>query len=210
MIMELPNKAFRIENAKLIGGELIIYNNVRFEDLMYELTYCTKKCVCEYCRKRLTKKTRTIDHVYPRIYGGISIINNLVPTCANCNSDKNDFTHDEYLHYLKLDTIERKKYRKIIRKQRDKILYEKGFILPKKWVSYVPVILIDYKPASNNLRGKRYYRIAEFYHKYKKLPKPVILDKNMRLLDGYNLILFAKDNNIKEVPVIILENVVLM
>ena len=209
MIMELPDKPFRMQYAEVIHGELLIYENVRFEDLMYEITYASKKRICTYCGKRLTKTTSTMDHGFPRASGGISIPNNLFPSCSDCNTEKGDMTHDEYLHYIKLDKFDKKKYRKELMKYREDVFRKIGFKLPKRWISSTPLILIDYEPASTDLRGKQYYRISEFYQKYKKLPRPIIVDKNMRLLDGYNCILFAKDHNLKEIPVIILENVVL-
>ena len=49
-----------------------------------------------------------------------------------------------------------------------------------------------------------------FYKKYQKLPRPIIVDKNNKLLDGYNIIVFANDFNIKKIPVIKLENVELV
>lgn len=209
MIMELPHK-FRMRYAEVINGELLIYENVRFEDLMYELTYVTKKHHCYYCDKKLKKETRTIDHAYPRDAGGISIVNNLYPSCSSCNSAKGNLTRDEYFHFLKLRPKEQKQYRKEVLENRDYIFHERGFALPRKWFTMVDICSIDYQIASTELRGKRYYRILEFYNKYHKMPRPAILDKNMRLLDGYNCVLFARDHGLREIPVIILENVTLI
>lgn len=208
MIMELP-KSFRMPYAEVIKGELLIYENVRFEDLMYEITYASKKRICKYCGEHLSKTTSTMDYGYPRATGGISIPNNLFPCCSECNPKKGEMTHDEYLHFLKLEEFEKKKYRQELLKAREDIFHKKGFKLPKKWITMTPLILIDYKPASRDLKGKRYYRISEFYQKYQELPRPIIVDKNMRLLDGYNCIVFKKDHNLKRIPTIILENVVL-
>lgn len=209
MIMELPNK-FRMRYAEVINGELLIYENVRFEDLMYELTYATKKHRCYYCDKKLRKKTRTIDHAYPRDAGGISIIDNLYPSCSPCNSAKGNLTRDEYFHLVKLNPKEKREYRLDVAKNRKNIFRKRGFVLPKKWFTMVDIWSIDYQFASTELRGKRYHRILEFYNKYHRLPRPVILDKNMRLLDGYNCVLFARDHCLPEIPAIILENVSLI
>ena len=43
--------------------------------------------LCAYCNERLTKSTRTRDHVVPRSRGGPSG-DNLVPSCAPCNRRK--------------------------------------------------------------------------------------------------------------------------
>ena len=77
----------------------------------------------------------------------------------------------------------------------------------KKWVSLVEMSKIKYDKVPNEMRGKPYCRILEFYEKYHKLPRPVIVDKRMRLLDGYNILFFAREFKIAKVPVVILENV---
>jgi len=43
--------------------------------------------LCAYCNTRLSKQTRTRDHVIPRAAGGQSG-DNLVPSCAPCNRAK--------------------------------------------------------------------------------------------------------------------------
>ena len=52
--------------------------------------------LCAYCNERLTKQTRTRDHVVPRSQGGPNG-DNLVPACAACNRDKGD---DRLLMYM--------------------------------------------------------------------------------------------------------------
>ena len=83
-----------------------------------------------------------------------------------------------------------------------------GFVLPKKWVIYEDINQIHY-PKKQVLRGKKYHRNVEFYQKYKKLPRPVIVDRNNNILDGYNIIIFANDFGIKRIPVIRLDNVIM-
>lgn len=43
--------------------------------------------LCAYCNTRLSKSTKTRDHVTPRSRGG-GAQDNLVPSCAPCNRDK--------------------------------------------------------------------------------------------------------------------------
>ena len=50
---------------------------------------------CQYCGKRLTNATGTIDHVYPRSKGGKHTWSNVVAACSPCNNVKDDFTLDE-------------------------------------------------------------------------------------------------------------------
>jgi 5-methylcytosine-specific restriction endonuclease McrA len=44
---------------------------------------------CAYCRKRVTLKTLTQDHMIPLSKGGSDFASNLVPACRSCNSRKN-------------------------------------------------------------------------------------------------------------------------
>lgn len=206
MIMELP-RDFKISSAEVIGEELFIYSLKRYEDLMYELTYALREGHCVYCGARLNKTNSTLDHRYPRDTGGISIVNNLFPCCSCHNSQKGNLTHQEYMEYKNLSKKDRKEYLKKFEKRKKRIMQEIGFKLPRKWVTYEEIGNINYSQQSEELRGKRYHRILEFYNNYHKLPKPVVVDKNNMLLDGYNIILFARDFEIQRIPIIKLENV---
>lgn len=211
MIMELPKK-FEIKSyAKVENGKLYLYKLERFEDLMYELTYACKKKKCVYCGKKLKRNNSTLDHRYPRDTGGISITNNLFPCCSKCNSAKGGLTHLEYLQLRKLPKKEEKK--KLIKqfiKHKEKIMKKLGYKLPKKWIIFLDIKEIKYYKPEQDLRGKKYHRILEFYQKYQKLPRPVVVDTNNRILDGYNIILCANDLKIQTIPTIKLENVELL
>lgn len=209
MIIELPKK-INIPFVDIADGHLIIEQMPRYEDLMYELTYAQKKKKCVYCGVRLRECNRTLDHRYPRDTGGVSITNNLFPCCHKCNSAKGNLTHKEYLESRDLLKRERREYVKELRKQKEEILGRIGYILPTDWVEYIDLNEIKYQKPSYDFRGKKYYRILEFYNQYKKLPRPIVVDKENQLLDGYNIIIFAKDLNIQYIPVIKLENVVVI
>lgn len=209
MYMDIP-KRFKLSFAEINEGDLYIYKLLRFEDMMYEITYSLKEKKCVYCGKRLSIRDRTLDHRYPRDTGGISITNNLFPCCSNCNSSKSNLTHDEYLVLRKLSKKDRKKYLKHVYSYNKKIMRKIGYKLPKKWVEESDIKLINYQTPEENLRGKKYYRIVEFYNENKRLPRPIIVDKNNNLLDGFNILLFAEDSKIKSVPVIQLENVIMV
>ena len=50
---------------------------------------------CQYCGKRLTNSTGTIDHVFPQSKGGRHTWSNVVASCQECNCEKNDLTLEE-------------------------------------------------------------------------------------------------------------------
>lgn len=43
---------------------------------------------CRYCRKTLSERTATIDHVVPRCRGGCNANCNLVLACRKCNTNR--------------------------------------------------------------------------------------------------------------------------
>lgn len=59
---------------------------------------------CWYCgieltpesRDRLTPQTYCIDHLFPISKGGVSEIDNLVPSCWKCNGSKGTHTVEEF------------------------------------------------------------------------------------------------------------------
>lgn len=85
-----------------------------------------------------------------------------------------------------------------------------GYILPNDWVDYMEVNEVKYRQASHEFHGKKYYRLSEFYNKYKKLSRPIIVDSKNQLLDGYNVVVFAKEFGIQYIPVVKLENVTVL
>ena len=206
MIIELPKK-FYSQFAICEENILYIRSLIGLENLMYDLTKALKRKKCVYCGKKLNKSNYTLDHRYPRNTGGISITNNLFPCCDTCNSAKSNLTHSEYLSLLKVTTIDRKKILKKINEHNQKIFKTIGFKLPKEWVIFESICKIRFINPKKFTRGKKYRSIEQFYSLYKKLPRPIIVDKNYFLLEGYNLLLFAKDNGISEIPIIIMENV---
>ena len=46
--------------------------------------------LCQYCGKKVDKKSLTLDHVIPKSRGGKSSWTNVVASCVWCNSEKGD------------------------------------------------------------------------------------------------------------------------
>ena len=51
--------------------------------------------ICQYCCKKLTKATFTIDHILPKSRGGKNTWENMVSCCRNCNVKKKNRTPSE-------------------------------------------------------------------------------------------------------------------
>lgn len=69
-----------------------------------------RKCaegICYFCRKKISPKELTMDHLVPLIRGGRSNKGNVVPSCKECNNKKKyllPIEWEEYLEILKKDS----------------------------------------------------------------------------------------------------------
>lgn len=216
MIMDLP-KEFSIGSARqkndafIENGILKIRKDASYRYVMYELTFKMKggKHFCNYCKKEFSNKKMTMDHMYPQDMGGPTITNNLIPSCQECNNKKSDMTKQQYEKYLELKKIGKHKaflknlkdYKEFIRKW-----YE--YEIPQQWVSKreISTIILEVR-LEDCTKTSKYKAVENFYLKYGHIPKPIIVDKNGFLLDGFYSVMFAKNNLITSLPAIELENV---
>lgn len=53
------------------------------------------KYTCQYCSKKLSEKSATIDHILPRSRGGVDTWENTVCCCVACNSRKGNRSPEE-------------------------------------------------------------------------------------------------------------------
>ena len=214
MNMELPYSFYdKDDNGNFVRVKhdlLEIHGFYNFEKLMYSLTYKLKGKKCYYCREDL-KYHPTIDHLYPRNFGGISIINNLVPACTCCNSYKNNMNACEFIEWKRLSSkLERRRYyTKVVNKKR-KIRAKRGFDLPRKWIKTVDINFIIVTSNVENQNGEKYKKTLEFVERTGKLPRPLVISCNRFLLDGFTAYNVAKELEMKNVPVVFLENVIVV
>ncbi|MGN1330062.1 MAG: HNH endonuclease [Clostridia bacterium] len=220
MIIELPSQYERIEGknnfARVREGVLELKGNYDFEKIMIEMAYLLKgKNRCHYCRNSVPEDKITIDHLYPLDFGGVTITNNLEPACHSCNSKKSNMNQFEFNIWRTINSKEEQKsfYHKTIAKKRARKMNpkkKKGFDLPKKWVTYRNLSAIKKITKAENRKSERFKKMLMFARKYHKLPRPLIISSNYILLDGKIAYSVAKVLHFEEVPVIILENVVVL
>lgn len=180
----------------------------KFHDVMYDITYELKgRNKCYYCGQEILPAKMTLDHVYPRSLGGPTIPQNLVPACRKCNGRKENMTPEQFRSYLALKDEEQK--RRFIKEYFATKYFQERWvhILPEEWISSTSIsellLLIDLQDTSTN----KYKKTKEYYLRCKQFPKPIIIDCHRFVLDGFTEVLYAKNNRIKEIPAIILENV---
>lgn len=208
MIIELPDKFCYGNQARIVDGILKIPSTACVREYMYKLTVATKGKECWYCGKQLKKEEITMDHLYPQDLGGPTIPNNLAPACAECNTKKTNLTEKQYRHILDAPDDKKKLIKHKFLAINEQAKVKSGYYLPKEWITSKKIgnILVTLYMNENYL-GKKYKKIETFYHQYGHLPYPIVVDKNYYLLDGFLVLIFAKNNNITSVPTIVLENV---
>lgn len=202
------------------SGEFFLYNNILkiskgelFRKLMVRLTYEIKGDErCFYCNKKFTReKIRTVDHIYPKMWGGPTITNNLVPCCDKCNYEKGNLNERQYKKLL--NSIQEGTYEKSLKEIQELQNYltkSKTFGIPDNWLSKKDVSDIIIPRGI----GKEYYRKSKKYKKVKVyfetngyIQQPIITDRCSTLLDGFYSLMFAIDNDISQVLAVQLDNV---
>lgn len=214
MIIEIPRGYTFIKDEDVIAfeenGILKIYaRKGKFHEVMYDLTYELKgRNKCYYCGNEVEIPSKmTLDHIYPVSLGGPTIPQNLVPSCRRCNGQKENMTPQQYQVYRNLkDDEQRRKFLQeywSIKSFQERWLH----VLPEEWISQTQLsdLLVLMDLTDTNTR--KYKKTKEYYSRCKQFPKPIIVDSRRFVLDGFTQVLYAKNNKIKEIPTIILENV---
>lgn len=187
---------------------------VHWEEMMYGLAYkLTKDNSCQYCGSYVKKNDLTLDHIFPRAYGGISITNNLLACCEKCNSSKSSLDGVEYWELKKKKTeAEKNEFRDKVIQEKENNRYATGFLLPKDWVEYCDINILKIREfyQTNYTQSQKLIENKKYIEKYNHFKRPIIVDKNYWVLDGYNWYLAGKQQGYDTVPIIRLENVELI
>lgn len=209
MNITLPSKNLRTKDFLIKDGILYLRYGQSFTNVIYSLTYFMKgKRFCYYCKKKIPKKQITMDHMYPRHTGGPTIPQNLLPCCKKCNSKKSDLTYEQYQAFLLLsDPLQKKEYCSKM------ITFKEGlkaiglFEIPITWITPVKLDDIRTQKDSANISETKYEAVKLYYETYHQFQRPIILDRNLFVLDGFHSLFLAKSYGLTFIPAIILENV---
>ena len=189
-------------------GILYLYRSTAFKEVMYEMTYNIYGKTCMYCHKN---PATTIDHRIPQDFGGPTITDNLYPTCSKCNNLKSNMYEDEFREFLKLeDKYERAKFVKsLIGLQEDRRF---GVVpsLPSEWLVKEKRNVLWVKFYMDEPLGSKYRRIKRALNQNKTFKTSVTYSKNFVVVDGFNVIFLAKEENRKDFDQIWIENLVVL
>ena len=215
MIIALPEKFFYNaddrDRAFVDKNTLYVEGRINFEGLMYSLTYSIKDSDhCLYCGRELLSNKRTLDHMYPKFFGGVSIPDNLAPCCPSCNSKKSCLTAQQFSKWRRITTADKRDrvFKEMVNSNIRKI--KNGILLPREWLTYYNVSdvlkVISFDEVCNSQEANE--RIDMFYFKYQHYSKPIIVSSNDWVFAGFHILYHAKRHSIENVPAILLENVV--
>lgn len=212
MNITLPNRFFykgKYGNyAYIKDGILYIKGSVDYEDLMYNLAYALKgKKYCCYCRRKVSRSKITLDHVYPRAYGGISIPDNLVPCCSRCNRDKTNMTVKQYAKWRRLRKKDKTIYYEDALRKNQRMT--KNFkILPSEWITEYDISEVLKQVTFEQIERDGNEKVNQYYKKYKHYPRPIIVSRNGWVFKGMHILYHAKSHGITSVKAVVLDNVI--
>ena len=199
-------------SAYVKNGILYVKGCVNFEELMYTITYMVKGYnTCYYCKCELTDKNRTLDHMFPRRWGGISIPENLIPSCKSCNQEKRDMSYEQFMQYKGLKNKKDKEnfYDKCV-KENLKFRRQKKFLLNKTWLWVYDIQELLGYMKFNTLEEGKSRSLAAYYRNWGQYPNPIIVSSNNWVFKGKHILHHAKGIKRKRVMAIVLENVVVI
>lgn len=217
MIIRLPENFIyttpgKQDCAYVKNNILYIEGFVNFENLMYNLAYSIYGYgVCYYCGEELSTKNRTLDHIYPRSWGGISLPDNLRPSCKACNHKKSDMTPSQFEKFLALESQGKESafYQKCLRKNQ-KIIQKGAFILPDDWVKMYDATKLTECLSFKYLEKSKMGKLAGYYNRIHQYPHPIVVSSNDWLFKGKHILYHARKIGSPIVPAIIFDNVVVI
>lgn len=217
MIIKLPKSFYYEANnsksfAYVSNGILYIQGYINYEDIMYSLAYAYHGYErCKYCGQALTPNKRTLDHIYPRALGGVSIPDNLLPCCEDCNQQKADLTPRQFNRIRRIaNEQDRKQYFKRCHKDNSKFLRKGHLILPGKWLTNYDITQLVDDMNFDCLEEFKVQKVREFYELNHAYNHPIVVSSDDWLMKGKHIVYVAKENNDLVIPAIVLENVVVI
>ncbi|URZ18778.1 hypothetical protein CLFE_048660 (plasmid) [Clostridium felsineum DSM 794] len=157
-----------------------------------------KPHICYYCRKFITNEEElTVDHKTPLSRGGLTVPDNLVIACKDCNLEKDSMTEDEYYVYLEVKK-ELGNYNFIIITKINNLLKEQEKILDMYRDLHEEKRLLNYKKmkvlkmiTTEHFNAARGYMLARELQNYSlkliRLDEELIHETSMEELAKYNI-----------------------
>lgn len=161
---------------------------------------------CAYCGRILRYDEIVYSRIYPKCVGGVKIPDNMLVTCKRCDKNKGNMTKFEYLEYINSNKKEKLVLQEKVKKSIEFYRKERAYKIPKNWIEYVNIKDEELKTNLVKVNKNRLKLNKEFYDKYKYFITPIVINTQKYILDGIEKYKYAKEQKVKFIPVIIIEN----
>ena len=156
---------------------------------------------CFYCGKHLEKEKRTVDHIEPISKDGKDIEENIVVACRRCNTNKSDYTLDEFIKlslegYFEPEAILKRQQARICSPILISIKDEVEFVKKTVNINDVSVSMNTVPPNENSLRARRNHYIKTGTFNKSSIAEEITLSNGhttYRLRQGYINYLILKE-----------------
>ena len=118
-------------------------------------------------------------------------------------------TSNEYKNFVRLKPYgKEKRYLKALQQEKEVLRKLNEYQIPESWLSdhEVSSILV-FLQLDNAEDFDKYKKVKLFYEQYGYFQKPIVIDKNGFLLDGFYNVFYAKKHNIRSLKAVRLDNV---
>jgi len=89
-------QSFKLPAVMILLGNRDRYPNSDVLPLSRSNVLLRDEYTCQYCGKKLSFTSGTIDHVFPLCKGGTNTWRNVVACCEDCNNEKDDLRLEQY------------------------------------------------------------------------------------------------------------------
>lgn len=90
------DRVFQLPSVLLLTGKRDKHGNFDRLPLTRHNVFLRDNFTCQWCGKRLSNTSGTIDHVHPVARGGTNAWRNVVAACESCNNEKGDMLPEHY------------------------------------------------------------------------------------------------------------------
>ena len=209
MIVKMPTGYNYNEKARYEDGILKVFETTSWKKLALEMVVAIQGKKCCYCGRYLNDRDITVDHLFPQSCGGLTFPDNIAPCCKACNNAKGNLTEKQFRHILAAPACEKGIIRRKFLLRNESVKGKRGFVLPREWIRHLPtetlIATSDWLKERTSSREDK--KVERFFKEFHKFPYPVLVDRKGCVLDGISVLLFAKKNEIKKIPAIVMDNV---
>lgn len=156
---------------------------------------------CFYCGEYLEKEKKTVDHIKPVSKGGKDTEENIAVACRRCNTNKSDYSLDEFIKlslegYFEPEAILERQQARICAPMLISIKDEVEFIKKTVNINDVSVSMNTVPPNEHSLRARRNHYIKTGAFNKTAIAEEITLSNGCttyRLRQGYINYLILKE-----------------